>query len=131
MAAIAATVTAFLLVRNNVVFSDSGLDPDAWNGAALAFDASNGDLLWHFWGAPGPGVRGNDTWEGDSWQTGGATPWIHPAVDPEAQITPVPSMALLAGGVAGLFAPGLTSIVAAPAATDSPQGDSIFPAASR
>jgi PQQ-dependent dehydrogenase (methanol/ethanol family) len=56
---------------------------DGARGAALAFDASNGDLLWHFWGAPGPGARGNDTWEGDSWQTGGATPWIHPAVDPE------------------------------------------------
>jgi PQQ-dependent dehydrogenase (methanol/ethanol family) len=56
---------------------------DGSRGAALALDASNGNLVWHFWGAPGPGELGNDTWEGDSWQTGGATPWIHPAIDPE------------------------------------------------
>lgn len=56
---------------------------DGPRGAALALDATTGDKLWHFWGTPGPGEFGNDTWEGDSWQTGGATPWMHPAVDPE------------------------------------------------
>lgn len=56
---------------------------DGPRGAALALDASTGDKLWHFWGTPGPGEFGNDSWEGDSWQTGGATPWMHPAVDPE------------------------------------------------
>jgi PQQ-dependent dehydrogenase (methanol/ethanol family) len=56
---------------------------DGDRGAALAVNADNGDLLWHFWGAPGPGELGNDTWEGESWQTGGATPWIHPALDPD------------------------------------------------
>jgi PQQ-dependent dehydrogenase (methanol/ethanol family) len=56
---------------------------DGQRGAALAVTADTGDLVWHFWGAPGPGEFGNDTWEGESWQSGGATPWIHPAVDPE------------------------------------------------
>ncbi|HEV8555849.1 MAG TPA: PQQ-binding-like beta-propeller repeat protein [Actinophytocola sp.] len=56
---------------------------DGDRGAALALDASNGEVVWHFWGAPGPGEIGNDTWEGQSWQTGGATPWLHPAIDPE------------------------------------------------
>ncbi|MFC0527130.1 outer membrane protein assembly factor BamB family protein [Phytohabitans kaempferiae] len=56
---------------------------DGPRGAALALDASNGDVVWHFWGTPGPGEFGNDTWEGDSWQVGGATPWLHPAIDPE------------------------------------------------
>jgi len=56
---------------------------DGSRGAALALDATTGELLWHFWGAPGPGEFGNDTWEGNSWENGGATPWIHPAVDPE------------------------------------------------
>src|SRR6266545_1064027 len=56
---------------------------DADRNAALALDASNGTLVWHFWGAPGPGELGNDTWEGDSWQRGGAAPWMHPAIDPE------------------------------------------------
>jgi len=56
---------------------------DGSRGAALAINATTGEKLWHFWGAAGPGEVGNDTWEGDTWQTGGATPWIHPAVDPE------------------------------------------------
>jgi PQQ-dependent dehydrogenase (methanol/ethanol family) len=56
---------------------------DGDRGAGVALDASNGTVIWHFWGAPGPGEIGNDTWEGDSWQTGGATPWMHPAIDPE------------------------------------------------
>jgi PQQ-dependent dehydrogenase (methanol/ethanol family) len=60
---------------------------DGPRGAALALDARNGDLLWHFWGTPGPGEFGNTSWEGDSWMEGGATPWIHPAVDPELGLT--------------------------------------------
>lgn len=56
---------------------------DGDRGAGLALDAATGEVVWHFWGAPGPGEFGNDTWEGDSWQTGGATPWLHPAIDPE------------------------------------------------
>ncbi len=56
---------------------------DGPRGAGMALDADNGDVLWHFWGAPGPGEIGNDTWEGDSWQDGGSTPWMHPAVDPD------------------------------------------------
>ena len=67
------TTTARLFIGTN----------DGDRGAALALDATNGDKLWHFWGAPGPGEFGNDTWEGDSWQEGGATPWIHPAIDPD------------------------------------------------
>src|SRR5690349_12178998 len=34
---------------------------DSDRAAALAVSAANGDLLWHFWGAPGPGELGNDT----------------------------------------------------------------------
>jgi PQQ-dependent dehydrogenase (methanol/ethanol family) len=56
---------------------------DGPRGAALALDAANGDKLWHFWGTPGPGEFGNDTWEGDTWLEGGVNPWIHPAIDPE------------------------------------------------
>ncbi|MFL6143187.1 MAG: PQQ-binding-like beta-propeller repeat protein [Labedaea sp.] len=56
---------------------------DGDRGAGLALDAGTGELVWHFWGAPEPGEIGNDTWAGDSWQTGGATPWLHPAIDPE------------------------------------------------
>lgn len=56
---------------------------DGPRGAALALDAATGEKLWHFWGTPGPGEFGNDTWEGNSWEDGGVNPWIHPAIDPE------------------------------------------------
>lgn len=56
---------------------------DGDRGAGLALDADTGEYLWHFWGIPEPGEFGNDTWEGESWREGGATPWIHPAVDPD------------------------------------------------
>ncbi|MEU5322013.1 PQQ-binding-like beta-propeller repeat protein [Streptomyces sp. NPDC021056] len=52
-------------------------------GRGYALNADTGDVVWTFWGPPGPGEFGHDTWEGDSWKTGGAVPWIHPAVDPE------------------------------------------------
>jgi alcohol dehydrogenase (cytochrome c) len=57
---------------------------DGNRGAALSVDASNGNLLTTFWGVPQPGEFGYDTWGGapESARTG-ATPWIHPAVDPE------------------------------------------------
>ena len=56
---------------------------DAGRGVAHALDAATGDVMWRFYGTPGSGEFGNDTWEGDSWKRGGASPWMHPAVDPE------------------------------------------------
>ncbi|MCW5636956.1 MAG: PQQ-binding-like beta-propeller repeat protein [Rubrivivax sp.] len=60
---------------------------DGNRGAALSVDATNGDLLSAFWGVPQPGELGHDTWGGapESQRTG-ATPWIHPAVDPELNL---------------------------------------------
>jgi PQQ-dependent dehydrogenase (methanol/ethanol family) len=52
-------------------------------GRAYALHAATGEIAWIFWSAPGPGEFGNSTWEGDSWKTGGAVPWIHPAIDPD------------------------------------------------
>jgi hypothetical protein len=40
-------------------------------GRAYALDAKTGRLAWRFWGAPGPGEFGNDTWEGESWNLRG------------------------------------------------------------
>jgi PQQ-dependent dehydrogenase (methanol/ethanol family) len=52
-------------------------------GRAYALHASTGEIAWTFWGAPGPGEYGHDTWEGDSWRTGGAVTWMAPALDPD------------------------------------------------
>jgi PQQ-dependent dehydrogenase (methanol/ethanol family) len=52
-------------------------------GRGYALDAATGQIVWTFWSCPGPGEYGNDTWAGNSWTSGGAVTWVHPAVDPD------------------------------------------------
>ncbi len=52
-------------------------------GHGYALNAATGEVVWTFWSCPGPGEYGHDTWAGDSWASGGAVTWVHPAVDPE------------------------------------------------
>ncbi len=59
---------------------------DGPRGVALALRADTGDVVWKFYGSPGPGEFGHETWEGDSWKTGGASPWMHPAIDPQLSL---------------------------------------------
>ena len=57
---------------------------DGSRGAAFSADATNGDVLTSFWGVPRPGEMGYDSWGSASEANRtGATPWVHPAVDPE------------------------------------------------
>ena len=56
---------------------------DGPRGVAMAFKADTGEIAWKFYGIPGTGEFGNDTWEGDSWKLGGASPRMNPAIDPE------------------------------------------------
>ena len=58
---------------------------DANRNAALALDAKTGAVVWSFFGAAAPGTLGGDTWgpaENNCYLTGGAAPWVHPAIDP-------------------------------------------------
>ena len=52
-------------------------------GSALALSATDGQEVWRFYGPAAPGDIGGGTWGDDSWMTGGAAPWQHPAIDPE------------------------------------------------
>ena len=59
---------------------------DANRNAALALDANTGATLWSFFGAAAPGTLGGDTWgpaANNCYLTGGAAPWVHPAIDPD------------------------------------------------
>src|SRR5215472_5365562 len=51
-----------------------------------AYDANTGHLAWRFWTVPGPGEAGHETWQGESWKTGGASTWITGAYDPELNL---------------------------------------------
>jgi alcohol dehydrogenase (cytochrome c) len=51
-----------------------------------AYDAATGAERWRFLAIPGPGERGNDTWSGDSWKTGGAPTWLTGSYDADLDL---------------------------------------------
>src|SRR6059036_631381 len=51
-----------------------------------AYDAATGKRKWRFWTIPGLGEPGSETWEGDSWKTGGAPTWVTGSFDPEQNL---------------------------------------------
>jgi alcohol dehydrogenase (cytochrome c) len=59
-------------------------------GQVGAYDARTGREIWTFFTVPGPGKRGGDTWEGDSYKHGGGPVWLNPAIDPELGMLYVP-----------------------------------------
>lgn len=56
-------------------------------GAIVAFDVRSGEEVWRFHTVPSPGERGNETWSGDSWKTGGAGVWTTGAYDADLGLT--------------------------------------------
>ena len=56
-------------------------------GFVAALDPETGEELWRTYTVPGPGEPGNDTWPGDTWQTGGAPVWITGSFDPALNLT--------------------------------------------
>ncbi|HEY8473114.1 MAG TPA: PQQ-binding-like beta-propeller repeat protein, partial [Natronosporangium sp.] len=88
--------------RVATVYSDGLVYAHAANGdraAVVAVDSDDGSYVWHFFGGPDRGtiftdVNGNSVDAGATWGPvlpdgtecnleGGATPWMHGAVDPE------------------------------------------------
>jgi alcohol dehydrogenase (cytochrome c) len=55
-------------------------------GYVDAYDAATGDLRWRRYTIPSPGEPGHDTWEGDSWKTGGAPAWMTGSFDPDLNL---------------------------------------------
>jgi alcohol dehydrogenase (cytochrome c) len=76
------SITAAPLAVNDLVVVGSGGGDYATSGFIAAFKASDGSPVWRFNTIPSPGEPGNDTWEGDSWKTGGAAPWMTGSYDP-------------------------------------------------
>lgn len=55
-------------------------------GFLAAYAADTGKEVWRFNTVPGPGEPGHDTWEADSWKTGGGPTWVTGAYDPELDL---------------------------------------------
>ncbi len=66
------------LVYMSISGGDGGL-----RGRLTAHDARTGKEVWRWWAVPYPGEPGSETWEGDSWKTGGGAMWVQPALDPD------------------------------------------------
>ncbi len=76
------TMMAPQIIGNRAFIGISGGDFGV-RGFVAAYDINTGKELWRFWTIPGPGEPGHETWEGDSWKTGGGPAWMTPTYDPE------------------------------------------------
>src|SRR6516162_7941725 len=74
--------TAPLYYKGLVYMSISGGD-GGLRGRLTAHDAKTGREVWRWWATPYPHEPGSETWEGDSWKTGGGAMWVQPALDPD------------------------------------------------
>jgi alcohol dehydrogenase (cytochrome c) len=64
-----------LVVKDKIIVGIAGAEYGI-RGFIDAFDANTGKKAWRFWTVPGPGEKGSETWEGDSWQRGGGSTWV-------------------------------------------------------
>lgn len=75
-----------LVIKKMVLVGISGGEYGI-RGFIDAYDADSGERRWRFYTVPGPGEPGHDTWEGESWKTGGAPAWITGTYDPDTNTT--------------------------------------------
>jgi alcohol dehydrogenase (cytochrome c) len=80
-----AMTVAPLALADRVIVGVSGGEFGA-RGFIAAYAAADGKELWRFYTVPGPGEPGNETWEGDSWRTGGGPTWTTGAYDPSLDL---------------------------------------------
>jgi alcohol dehydrogenase (cytochrome c) len=74
-----------LIVNRSVVVGVGGAEY-VIRGFVAAYDAETGKKQWQFDTIPGAGEPGNETWSGDSWQTGGGSTWITGSYDPSLDL---------------------------------------------
>jgi alcohol dehydrogenase (cytochrome c) len=75
-----------LIVNGKVMVGVSGGEFGV-RGFVAAYDANSGQQVWKTYTIPGPGEPGHDTWQGDTWQRGGASIWMTGTYDPESNLT--------------------------------------------
>ena len=77
------SVTGAPLVVKDMVLIGVGGGEFGIRGYIDAYDVNTGERRWRFYTTPSPGEPGSETWEGDSWRTGGAPTWVTGTYDPE------------------------------------------------
>lgn len=81
-----AFASAPLVIKDKVIMGPAGGEFGI-RGFLAAFDVATGNEVWRFNLVPGPGEPGFETWQGDSWKTGGASIWLTGSYDPELNLT--------------------------------------------
>ena len=76
------SLTAAPLVVHDLVITGIAGGEFGIRGFVDAYDATTGARRWRTYMIPGEGEPENDTWDGDSWKTGGASTWQTGAYDP-------------------------------------------------
>jgi alcohol dehydrogenase (cytochrome c) len=76
-----AATGAPLVVKGKVIVGVAGGE-FANRGFIDAYDPQSGQRLWRFYTIPAPAEPGSDTWQGDTWQRGGAPTWLTGTYDP-------------------------------------------------
>jgi PQQ-dependent dehydrogenase (methanol/ethanol family) len=90
MLAESGTTSAPVVYHDGLVYIGVSGGESGVRGQFGAYDAKTGKEMWKFWTLPGPGEKGHDTWEGDSWKHGGGPVWTHPAIDPDLGTVYIP-----------------------------------------
>ncbi|MEE2778040.1 MAG: PQQ-dependent dehydrogenase, methanol/ethanol family [Acidobacteriota bacterium] len=80
------SITAAPLVVKDMVLTGVAGGEYGIRGFIDAYDVRTGKRRWRAHTIPGEGEPGNDTWEGDSWKTGGAPTWVTGTFDPELNL---------------------------------------------
>ena len=80
------SMTAAPLVANGLIITGIAGGEFGIRGFVDAHDAKTGVRRWRTYMIPGEGEPGNDTWEGDSWKTGGAPTWQIGSFDPDLNL---------------------------------------------
>jgi alcohol dehydrogenase (cytochrome c) len=75
-----------LIVKDKVIVGTAGGELGI-RGFIGAYDAKTGKEVWRFKTIPEPGEKGNETWGGDSWKTGGASIWLTGSYDADLNLT--------------------------------------------
>jgi alcohol dehydrogenase (cytochrome c) len=74
-----------LAIKDKIIVGMAGGD-SGLRGFLDAYDAKTGRRIWRCWTVPGLGEPGNESWEQQSWQKGGAATWLTGSYDPRLNL---------------------------------------------
>jgi alcohol dehydrogenase (cytochrome c) len=75
-----------LVAKGKVMVGGSGGEYGI-RGFIAGYDAKTGEESWRTYTVPGPDEPGHETWQGDTWKTGGGSVWLTGTYDPQLNLS--------------------------------------------